>query len=84
LSLMLPTRADMTAVVATEGSPFISSSSVLSDALFLGKNGEKCLSINIGPSVLVWNVNNASSALICVGDFSGKRSPGTMNASRRG
>jgi hypothetical protein len=34
------------------------------DALFLGKNGEKCLSISIGPSVLVRNVNNASSALI--------------------
>ena len=54
------------------------------DADFLGRKGEKCLSINIGPNVLVRKVNRASSALICDGAFSGKRMPGTMNASCRG
>jgi hypothetical protein len=78
---MLPTRADMIAVVAVGGRPFICSAFSFGDALFRGKNGEKCFIINMGPSVLVRNVNSASSALICDGDFSGKRRPGTMKAS---
>jgi hypothetical protein len=54
------------------------------DADFLGRKGEKCLSINMGPSVLVRKVSRASSALICDGAFSGNKIPGTMNASCSG
>lgn len=72
----------MIAAVAVEGRPFISSES-LRGAFFLGRNGEKCLIINIGPRVLVRKVRSAFSASICAGAFSGKRMPGTINASWR-
>jgi hypothetical protein len=49
-------------------------------AFFLGRKGEKCLSISIGPRVFVRKVRRASSAFIWAGDFSGYRMPGTMKA----
>jgi len=41
------------------------------------------LIISMGPRVFVWKVRSASLALICAGDFSGKRSPGTKKESCR-
>ena len=87
LSLILPTRADMTAIVAISGRPAIFSSSLSSTLcaffFFFGKKGEKCLRISMGPRTLVRKVNKAFSASICAGDFSGNRMPGTMKASWR-
>lgn len=81
---MDPTRADIIAKTAVSGWPLRSSAFSMCGVFFLGRKGEKCLSMSMGPSVFVWNVSRASAALIWLGDFSGKSRPGTMNESWRG
>lgn len=80
LSVMDPTRADMSAKTAAMGRL----AEGVTELLRLGRRGEKCLSRRRGPSVLIWKVESASSYEIAAGDFSGCRMPGMQKASRKG